>query len=311
MPERDGYIPGVPCWVDTSQPDPKAAVEFYRGLFGWEFEDVMPPESEGNYFMGRLGGGDEGASMFGDAAHRGGDVAAVGSIPEGAPPMATWNTYIWVESADDAASKITDAGGGVLTAPFDVMDSGRMAVLTDPEGAVFCVWQAKEFKGARIVNDPGSLNFNGLNTRDPDGAKAFYGSVFGWDTLALPGGAEMWKLQGYGDHLESFQPGIRKQVEEAGGPKGFEDVVASINPIPDGQPDTPPHWSVTFAVDDPDAMAAKATELGGTVIAPPFDAPWVRMTVIKDPQGATFIASKYAPENKDLGSQADAEVSAT
>ena len=287
MPERDGYIPGVPCWVDTSQPDPEAAVDFYRGLFGWEFEDVMPPGSEGEYFIARL---------------RGGDVAAVGSIPEAAPPVATWNTYVWVESADDAASKVRDAGGGVLMEPFDVMDAGRMAVFTDPEGAAFFVWQAKDLMGARVVNEPGSLNFNGLATRDVEGAKSFYGSVFGWTTLALDGGAEMWTLPGYGDYLERDNPDLRKQVAEAGGPKGFEDVVASINPIPDDQPDTPPHWSVTFAVDDADATAAKATELGGKVIVPPFDAPWVRMAIINDPQGATFIASKFVPENKDLDS---------
>jgi uncharacterized protein len=302
MPERDGYIPGVPCWVDTSQPDPESGVDFYSGLFGWKFEDTMPPESEGHYFIGRLSGG-EGGSIFGDAAHGGGAVAAVGSIPEGAPPVAMWNTYVWVESADETASKVRDAGGSVMMEPFEVMDSGRMAVLADTEGAAFCVWQAKEFKGAQIVNDPGSLNFNGLNTRDVEGAKSFYGSVFGWQTLTLDGGAEMWTLPGYGDHLERDNPGLRKQMEEMGGPKGFEDVVATINPIADDQPDTPAHWSVTFAVDDADATAAKAAELGGKVIAPPFDAPWVRMTVIGDPQGATFIASKFAPENKDLGSQ--------
>ena len=89
-----------------------------------------------------------------------------------------------------------------------------------------------------------------------------------------------------------------------GAPEGFEDVVAHITPIADDQPDTPAQWSVTFAVDDADATAAKATELGGTVIVPPFDAPWVRMTVIADPQGATFIASKFAPENQDLGAPA-------
>jgi predicted enzyme related to lactoylglutathione lyase len=309
MPQRDGYIPGVPCWVDTSQPDPEAAVDFYSGLFGWEFEDVTPADAPGKYFIGRLSGG-EGGSIFGDAEHRGGAVAAVGSMPEGAPPMAMWNTYLWVESADETASKVTEAGGGVVMEPFDIMDDGRMAVLTDPEGAAFCVWQAKEFKAAQIVNDPGSLNFNGLNTRDVEGARSFYGSVFGWQTLALDGGAEMWTLPGYGDHLESFQPGLRKQVADMGGPKGFEDVVASINPIPEDQPDTPPHWSVTFAVDDADATAAKATELGGTVVAAPFDAPWVRMTVIKDPQGAMLIASKFVPENKDLPSPADAGVSA-
>jgi predicted enzyme related to lactoylglutathione lyase len=277
MPERDGYIPGVPCWVDASQPDPEAAVEFYSGLFGWEFEDVMPPDSPGKYFMARL---------------HGGDVAAVGSIPEGAPPMAMWNTYIWVESADETAAKVRDAGGSIAIEPFDIMDSGRMAVFTDPEGAAFCVWQAKEHKGARIVNEHGSLNFNGLNTRDGEGAKSFYGSVFGWQTLAVDGGAEMLTLPGYGDFLERDNPDLSTQFAEAGAPEGFEDVVAHINPIADDQPDTPAHWSVTFAVDDADATAAKATELGGKVIVPPFDAPWVRMTVIGDPQGATFIASK-------------------
>lgn len=293
--ERDGYIPGVPCWVDASEPDPEAAVGFYSGLFGWEFEDVMPPGSEGKYFIARL---------------RGGDVAAVGSIPEAAPPTAMWNTYIWVDSADETASKVRDAGGGVVMEPFDVMDAVRMAVFTDPEGAAFCVWQAKEHKGARIVNEPGSLNLNGLNTRHVEGAKSFYGSVFGWRTLALDGGPEMWTLPGFGDFLERDNPDLRKQMAEADAPEGFEDVVGSINPIPDDQPDTPAHWSVTFAVDDADATAAKATELGGKVIVPPFDAPWVRMTVIGDPQGATFIASKFVPENKDLGSGADAAVGA-
>jgi uncharacterized protein len=287
-PERDGYIAGVPCAVDTSQPDPEAAIAFYGGLFGWEFEDVIPPDMEGNYFVARL---------------RGRDVAAVGSIPEGAPPMAMWNTYFWVDSADDAASKVRDAGGGVVVEPFDVMDAGRMAVVTDAEGAAFRVWQARENRGAQLVNQPGSLNLNGLNTRDVAGAKSFYGSVFGWETLSLDGGAEMWTLPGFGDFLERDSPDLRKQMAEADAPKGFEDVVATITPIADDQPDTPPHWSVIFAVADADATAAKATELGGNVIVPPFDAPWVRMTVIADPQGATFIASKFVPENKDLGSR--------
>jgi uncharacterized protein len=291
VPERDGYIPGVPCAVDTSQPDPEAAVDFYGALFGWEFEDVMPPESEAQYFVARL---------------RGRDVAAVGSIPEGAPQIAMWRTYIWVDSADETASKVGDAGGDVVMEPFDVEpEAGRMAVFTDPEGAEFRAWQAKENRGAQLVNEPGSLNLNGLNTRDVGGAKSFYGLVFGWRTLALDGGPEMWTVPGFGDFLERDNPDLRKQMAEAGAPKRFEDVVASINPIAADQPDTPAHWSVTFAVDDADATAAKAAELGGKVIVPPFDAPWVRMTVIGDPQGATFIASKFVPENKDLGSQTD------
>jgi predicted enzyme related to lactoylglutathione lyase len=271
--------------VDTSQPDPEAAVDFYGGLFGWEFEQMMPEGSPGKYFIGRI---------------RGLDAAAVGSIPEGAPPMAMWNTYVWVEGADGTAAKVREAGGSVVMEPFDIMAFGRMAVFSDPEGAVFCVWQADEHRGARIVNEHGSLNFNGLATRNVDGAKAFYGAVFGWTTLELPGGVEMWTLPGYGDYLERDNPGLRKLTTDAGAPEAFVDVVASINPIPEEEPDTPPHWSVTFAVDDADAVAAKATELGGTVIAPPFDAPWVRMTVLADPQGAPFMASKFVPENKDL-----------
>ena len=285
MPERDGYIPGVPCWVDTSQPDPEAAVRFYSQLFGWQFEDVMPPGSEGKYFSARI---------------RGGDVAAVGSIPEGAPQVATWNTYVWVESADETAGRVRDAGGSVVMEPFDVMDAGRMAVFADPEGAVFMVWQANEHRGARIVNEHGSLNFNDLNTRDAEGAKAFYGAVFGWQTLEIPGGFLGWTLPGYGDHLSRDNPDLRKNVAEVGGPEGFEDVVASIVPIPADQPDTPAHWGVTFAVDDADAIAKAAGELGGKVIVPPLDAPWVCLTVIADPQGAIFTASKFVIENKDL-----------
>jgi uncharacterized protein len=293
MPERDGYIPGVPCWIDTSHPDPEAVLGFYSGLFGWEFEDVMPPGSPGKYFIARL-----------NAA----DVAAVASQPEGAPPMAVWNTYVWVDSADETAAKVVEAGGSVLMEPFDVMNAGRMAVLADPEGAAFCAWQAKEHRVARVGNEHGSLNFNGLNTREAAGAKPFYRSVFGWETLGLGGGVEMWTLPGYGDFLEQGDPGLRERVGEVGGPKGFEDVVASLNPIADDRPDVPAHWSVTFGVDDADEIAAKAEKLGGTVLVSPFDAPWVRTTVIADPQGAMFIANKFVPENRDLANRAESAV---
>jgi len=295
VPERNGYIPGVPCWVDASEPDPEAAVGFYSDLFDWELEDMMPPEAPGKYFTARI---------------RGLDVAAVRSIPEAAPPTAMWNTYFWVDSADETASKVRAAGGSVVIDPYDVMESGRMAMFADPEGASFWVLQPNQHKGARIVNEPGSLNLNGLNTRDVKGAKSFYGSVFGWRTLTLNDGAEMWTLPGFGDFLERDNPSLRRQMAEADAPDGFEDVVGAITPIADDQPDTPAHWSVIFAVDDADATAAKATELGGKAIVPPFDAPWVRMTVIGDPQGATFLASKFVPENKDLGSGADAPVGA-
>jgi uncharacterized protein len=300
MPERDGYIPGVPCWVDAAEPDPDAARGFYGDLLGWEFEDVAEQDSEDSYLLARAEA--PGSSIFdtsGDT-HRG-DVAAVRSIPDWAPPVALWNTYFWVDSADDAAAKVRDAGGAVVVEPFDFMDFCRTATFTDPEGASFSVWEAKGHKGARLVNDPGALVFNGLNTRDPESAASFYGAVFGWKTLDIGGGGKGWALPGYGDHLEGYHPELRKQMAAAGAPDGFEDAVGSINPIPDDQPETPAHWSVTFAVGDADGTAAKAVELGGAVIVPPFDAPWstatytIRVAVLADPQGATFAASNFSP----------------
>lgn len=295
MPDLDRYIAGVPCWIDTNQPDPEGAVAFYGELFGWEIEDAMPPGSERPYFMARL---------------RGGDVAGIGPIPEGAPAAATWDTYIWVDSADDTAAKVMDAGGRIRMEPMDVMDAGRTAVFSDLEGAVFCVWEPKQHRGAQIVNEPGSLNFNNLNTHDADAAKSFYAAVFGWGTMPMGGGAEAWTLPGYGDHLERLNPGTLERMASMGAPAGFADVVATLTPLPADHGDVAAHWSVTFATADADATARKAGELGARVLAPPFDAPWVRMTIIADPQGATFIASQFVPENRALESPSSASLSA-
>lgn len=281
MSDQDRYIAGVPCWVDTTQPDPAAAAEFYGELFGWALEDVMPPEAGASYFIGRIGGG---------------DVGAVSSRPEGAPNGAAWNTYVWVEDADETAAKVREAGGTVLTEPMDVGDSGRMAVFADPAGAVFSVWQPGTHRGAAVVNEHGSLNFNTLNTGDLEGAKRFYGAVFGWEMLDVDGNFTAWALPAYGDFLEQRTPGMRENMASMGAPARFEEVVAAVSEAPD----EPPVWGVTFAVDDADAIAARASELGGEVLVPPFDAPWVRMAIIRDPQGAVFTASKFVPENRDL-----------
>jgi predicted enzyme related to lactoylglutathione lyase len=291
MERNDRYIPGVPCWIDTTQPDPDAAAAFYGDLFGWDLEALTPPEASIRYFMARLPGG---------------DVAAVGSPPEGAPQTAVWNTYVWVENADETADRVRAAGGTVLLEPGDVGEYGRVGMFADPAGAAFGVWEAKEHRGAGVVNEAGSLNFNDLHTRDLEGAKAFYGAVFGWDLLDA-GGFSAWALAGYGDFLEQRNPGMREGMKAMGAPERFEDVVASLIRIEDDQP---AHWGVTFAVDDADAIAARATELGGRVVVPPFDAPWVRMTIITDPQGATFTASKFVPENKDLAQSTSAATGA-
>jgi uncharacterized protein len=277
----DRYIPGVPCWIDTAHPDPAAAAAFYGDLFGWELEDVMPPDAPGSYFM---------ASLRGEA------VAAIGSQGEGAPPAAMWNTYVWVDSADDTAAKVREAGGTVVLEPFDVMDAGRMAGCMDRAGALFFLWQPGRHRGATLVNEPGSLNFNNLNTSDVDGAREFYGAVFGWDLIDVGAPSTMWALPAYGDFLEERTPGLRARMTEMGAPERFAEVVAGFVKTDDG----PSYWSVTFAVEDADATAARATELGGKVITPPFDAPWVRMTVLADPQGAAFVASKFVPENRDV-----------
>jgi predicted enzyme related to lactoylglutathione lyase len=283
--ERDGYPPGVPCWVDTSQPDPAAAVDFYGALFGWEFEDRMPADAAGHYFVATL---------------RGRDVAAVGSQPDESPPTPVWNTYVWVESADDIAATAKDAGGTVLVEPFDILDAGRMAVLADPSGAVFSVWQANEHRGAQLVNEPGTWNWSDLNTRDLEGSKAFYGALFGWQASTVSFGeldGTMWRLPGYGDVLEKIEPGLRRRQAQQGVPAGFEDAIGWMMPMTSGQypEDVASHWSVTFAVDDADAVAAKAVELGGKIIVTPFDAGPVRVAVLSDPQGAVFTVSRYKP----------------
>jgi predicted enzyme related to lactoylglutathione lyase len=294
MIDRDRYMPGVPCWVDTDQPDPQAAIEFYGGLFGWVFDERSPGGMSGSYYVAQV---------------RGRDVAGVGTKSKDAERPTAWNTYVSVESADEGARKVKEEGGSVLTDAFDIAGAGRMAVVADRQGAAFSLWQPEGMIGAQLVNEPGTLNFNELNTRDPEDAKSFYGRVFGWETLGLDGGFTMWTLPGYGDHLEERDPELRKRMAETGAPAGFEDVVASLNPIPVDQSQVRPHWSATFAVDDADAVAERAAELGGQVIVPPFDAPWVRMTVITDPQGATFTASKFVPENRSLAEEADAAIS--
>src|SRR5215470_11224815 len=135
----DRYIPGVPCWIDTAHPDPAAAASFYRDLFGWDVEDVMPPDAPGSYFMATL---------------RGENVAAISGQMEGAPPMATWNSYIWVDDADATAAKVHEAGGTVLADPFDVEEAGRMAVVADRDGAVFG-WEILPLGSAPMWMVPG------------------------------------------------------------------------------------------------------------------------------------------------------------
>jgi predicted enzyme related to lactoylglutathione lyase len=212
---------------------------------------------------------------------------------------------VWVADADEAADRVRSAGGEVLGEPFDVAAAGRMAIFADPAGAALRVWEAREHRGAAVVNEPGSLNFNDLRTRDLEGARSFYGAVFGWEVLDL-GASLAWALPGYGDFLEQRTPGTRENMAQMGAPEGFEDVVASVAAIGEDQRDATSQWGVTFGIADADAIASRAVDLGGEVVVPPFDAPWIRTTVIADPAGATFTAAQFVPDNKDLGASSDA-----
>lgn len=279
-PRREGFPPGVPCWIDTEHPDPQAAVAFYGGLFGWQFAQRGKPDADANYLVATL---------------HGRDVAAIGVTRPSTSPSPLWNTYIGVDNADAAVARVRDAGGTVISEPFDLSSAGRIAVYADPSGATFRVWQSGAMKGAQAVNEPGSWNFSELNTDDPEGARRFYGPVFGWefDEVDLgPTTGIMVRLPGYADFLEQFDPGIRQRHSDFGAPPGYSDCVAWIMPLADG---ASPFWSVTFTVDDTDAVAARARELGGTVLVEPQDIPPVRSAVIRDPQGAVFTASSFDP----------------
>jgi predicted enzyme related to lactoylglutathione lyase len=268
---RDGYPVGVPCFIDTSQRDPGAAMGFYGELFGWEFDERMP----GQYWIATLDGM---------------DVAGLAHQPDGEP---AWNTYIQVDSADWATDDAIKLGGKALVPPLVVADAGRMSVIEDPTGAVFCTWEPRGHHGARVVNVAGSWNWSDLYTPDPSLVEPFYRALFGWEASAVSFGetsATMWRRPGYGDVLEAANPGIRQMHEDAGAPEGFTDAVAWLL-----QHDGPSHWHVTFSVEDADASAARARELGGEILVAPYDAGPVRLAMISDPAGAAFTISRYEP----------------
>jgi predicted enzyme related to lactoylglutathione lyase len=284
--ERDAYPAGVPCWVDIAWPDADAAADFYGGLFGWRFDDESPPGSSRRYLIARV---------------RGRSVAGVASEAGNGPSSPAWRTYIATDDASETARRVREAGGRVPVDPIDVGDAGRTCVCSDPTGATFSIWQAGRRTGAQLVNEPGTWNFSELNTHDREGAEAFYGAVFGWELSGFGeddgSGSGFWRMPGYGDFLAERDPGVRKRQADVGAPEGFEDAVAWLVPsaAQRSEGDSPAHWSITFAVDDADAVADRATELGGKALVAPYDAPWVRMTGIADPQGAVFTASKFVP----------------
>ena len=259
MGERTKYTPGTFSWVDLTTTDQEAAKSFYAGLFGWEADD-RPAGNGVIYSMQQIGGK---------------SVAAISPQPKqqremGLPPL--WNSYITVDSADDAASKAGDLGATVHAPPFDVMDVGRMAVIADPQGAFFMVWEPKTTIGAELVNVPGALCWNELYTSDLDAAKDFYGGVFGWEWNQFEQSPDPYFV-------------IMNQGRSNGGVRGL------------AEPDMPPNWLVYFAVEDIDAGASKVKELGGEVMMGPMDIGIAKIAVGRDAQGGYFAL--YAGELDD------------
>ena len=252
MPERSAYAHGTPCWVDLASPDVDASVAFYGGLLGWDASEPGPVQETGGYRMFTL---------------RDKAVAGVGPCQDPAQPT-VWTTYLAADDADAVAAKVPGAGGRVVMPPMDVMDAGRLAVFTDSVGAAFGIWQAGRHRGAQLVNEPGTMAWNELATREVEPATAFYSAVFGL-------GSEPWEGSGDTPYTVWTVDGT-----VVGG------VIQMDETWPEG---VPPHWMAYFAVDDADATAARAKELGGNNPVAPFDAPGVgRIAVLTDPHETHF-----------------------
>ncbi len=249
MPEMTSHAPGTPSWVDLATPDTEAAVTFYDALFGWT-APITSDDEAGGYRLFQL----QGRPVAGAAP-----IVTPGHRP-------SWTTYITVADADETMAKVRAAGGTVIREPMDVMTAGRMAVFADPTGAVAAVWQPGDHQGAGVVNEPGSLCWNELTTRDGDAARAFYREVFGWTATDTPAGGQPYTRFGLGGR----------------------DIGGMIVMDERWPAEIPAHWMVYFAVENTDATVAHAKELGGTVSVEPFDLPVGRFAVLHDPHGALF-----------------------
>ena len=261
MPTRDEAWPnGTPSWVDLMVTDPTAARQFYSSLLGWDIQDG-PPEA-GGYLMCML---------------KGRPAAAISPKPAENPFPNVWSTYLASDDVDATVAKAKAAGGTFMMEPMDVMTAGRIAFAMDPTGAPYGIWQGGDHIGVGVYNEPGALVWNELMTRDYATAKAFYSAVFGYSYDEMDGDFTYSTIKRAGDGA----------------------VVAGLGELDAGVPaEVSASWGVYFMVEDCDASAAKAAELGGTIVRPPSDTPFGRMAPIVGPQGETFSLIQ-APQQND------------
>ncbi len=236
---------GTPTWIDLGIPDLDQAMSFYGALFGWDFE-VGPPET-GRYTMCRL---------------QGRAVAALMPNPDPNADAFWWNVYLATDDCDRTAERVRAAGGELLMEPMDVMEQGRMAMVRDPVGAQFGLWEGRAFLGCEVVNEPGSLVRNDLVTAEPAPAREFYAAVFDFTLDGNPDlpDFDFTFLRLSGGH-------------EVGGIMGV--------------PDAPSAWNTTFEVADTDAVLASARANGGHA-GEPEDFVYGRMATLTDPFGVEF-----------------------
>jgi predicted enzyme related to lactoylglutathione lyase len=255
MGERSEYKPGTFCWSELATSDQDAAKAFYGALFGWDADDS--PLGDGAYYSMQLRDGKP--------------VAAIAAQPQqqrdaGVPPL--WNSYVSVDDADAVAERAKELGAELHAPPFDVMTVGRMAVIQDPQGAYFMLWQPRDHVGAGLVNTAGALVWNELQSPDLDASASFYGDLFGW---------QVEQFAGMQDRYLSIKNG-----EANNG--GMRELT----------PPSPPNWLVYFGTEEIDAALAKVAELGGSKLAGPIDIGIAKIAVVADPQGAVFAL--YAGE---------------
>lgn len=259
---KKGFEHGTFCWAELGTSDAKAAKEFYGKLLDWTYDDI--PMGPGQVYTMCVVNKKRVAALY---------ALSDGFAPPGAPPH--WAAYVNVESVDATADKAVSAGGTLIKEPFDVPGGGRMAVLLDPTGAMFCLWHSEESPGMELKHEPGATTWFELFTTDAAKAGRFYAETIGW-TL---------------EPVDMGPMGIYTLFKRP----GQEDNKGGMMPIGPHMHGVPSHWLTYFAVRSVDESTDKAQRLGAKVQVPPSDIPNIgRFSVLSDPQGATFALYQNA-----------------
>ncbi|MFG2289783.1 VOC family protein [Streptomyces sp. NPDC048595] len=249
-------MPGAPCWVSLLAHSLPVTQEFYGALFGWEFRPG--PQHFGPYSRAFLDGR---------------EVAGLGELaPDRNLPVA-WTTYLASDDADVTAEQIRCCGGTVGVGPLDADDdAGRMAIASDPQGAIFGIWQGRSMMGTAATGEPGTPVWNELVTQDTESVGPFYEHVFGFE--AEPPAPSDPPDPAAADYLTLHLKG---------------QAVAGIHGVGNALPrDRGPHWMTYFAVPHADAAARRVTDLGGHVLQPAHDSLHGRQATVADTEGAVF-----------------------